>query len=321
MRGQHAIRRPLILLTRPGPSRAGRPEAQYREAAPAAAAQALVGAADARYLEVVLLYRPAGAGPAPPAPPNALVLEVQGFEPCAAGQRVCALSLFDMWPSHLLDVYCAICASQAPHVQTRASWVYVFMDALAAQPHPFLRMQVAGPVPGLALPVVAPPPAALPLAALQPSAAPAPAALPPAPRALPPLAAAAAPQVTAGVAPAPAPMGVPTMAPLPAPVAPALAPAGGPAGLAAQAPPPQAAAPSPAPARAPALQPPAAAPAPAPLAPAVCSNPAACMPGLTQSHASLQHAWRTHVSGYVSSHAPGATGWRHLSHAGDDLQP
>ena len=36
----------------------------------------LGGAVNAEYLEVVLLDKPPGAGPAPPAPPHALVLEV-----------------------------------------------------------------------------------------------------------------------------------------------------------------------------------------------------------------------------------------------------
>lgn len=59
---------------------AGRPVAQYLPANPQQQAQALGGAGNARYLEVVLLYNPQGAGPAPPAPPNALVLEVRNCE-------------------------------------------------------------------------------------------------------------------------------------------------------------------------------------------------------------------------------------------------
>lgn len=39
-------------------------------------ARVLGGAVNAEYLEVVLLYKPPGAAPAPPAPPHALVLEV-----------------------------------------------------------------------------------------------------------------------------------------------------------------------------------------------------------------------------------------------------
>ena len=53
--------------------------AEYVDASPEQQAQALSGAVNVQYLEVVLLYKPPGAGPAPPAPPHALVLEVGRF--------------------------------------------------------------------------------------------------------------------------------------------------------------------------------------------------------------------------------------------------
>ena len=50
--------------------------AEYVNVPPEQQARVLGGAVNAEYLEVVLLYKPPGAGPAPPAPPHALVLEV-----------------------------------------------------------------------------------------------------------------------------------------------------------------------------------------------------------------------------------------------------
>ena len=50
--------------------------AEYVNVPPEQQAQVLGGAVNAEYLEVVLLYKPPGAGLAPPAPPHALVLEV-----------------------------------------------------------------------------------------------------------------------------------------------------------------------------------------------------------------------------------------------------
>ena len=50
--------------------------AEYVDVPPEQQARVLGGAVNAEYLQVVLLYKPPGAGPAPPAPPHALVLEV-----------------------------------------------------------------------------------------------------------------------------------------------------------------------------------------------------------------------------------------------------
>ena len=50
---------------------AGRPVAEYVNVPPEQQARVLGGAVNAEYLEVVLLYKPPGAAPAPPAPPHA----------------------------------------------------------------------------------------------------------------------------------------------------------------------------------------------------------------------------------------------------------